>query len=87
MRNSRFGDCLDWSDCVHFAAHITPLKIGKRDRDYLGAILVREGLAWAFVRYSRDDAEQEAKAKADRLGIHAHDCEPAWEWRASQRSR
>ncbi len=53
----------------------------------LGAILVREGLAWAFVRYSRDYVEQEALAKADRRGIHAHDCEPAWEWRASQRSR
>jgi len=23
-------------------------------------------------------------AKADRLGIHAHGCEPAWEWRAQQ---
>jgi endonuclease YncB( thermonuclease family) len=53
----------------------------------LGAILVREGLAWAFVRYSGDYVEQEALAKADRRGIHAHDCVPAWEWRASQRSR
>lgn len=29
----------------------------------LGAILVREGLAWAFVRYSRDYVELEARAK------------------------
>ena len=51
----------------------------------LGAILVREGLAWAFVRYSSDYVDQEAKAKAERLGIHAHGCTPAWEWRAQQR--
>jgi hypothetical protein len=29
----------------------------------LGAIMVREGLAWAFVRYSRDYVEQFAKAR------------------------
>jgi endonuclease YncB( thermonuclease family) len=48
----------------------------------LGAILVREGLAVAFVRYSADYVSQEAKAKADRLGVHVHDCQPAWEWRS-----
>ena len=52
----------------------------------LGAIMVREGMAWAFVRYSRDYVDQEAQAKADRRGVHAHDCTPAWEWRASIRS-
>src|SRR5215216_2420072 len=51
----------------------------------LGAIMVREGLAWAFVRYSSDYVGQEAKAKADRLGVHAHGCAPAWEWRAERR--
>lgn len=51
----------------------------------LGAIMVREGLAWAFVRYSRDYVDQEAKAKADRLGVHAHDCQLPWEWRAKLR--
>jgi endonuclease YncB( thermonuclease family) len=53
----------------------------------LGAVLVREGLAWAFVRYSRDYVGEEARAKADRLGVHAHGCQPAWEWRAQQRAR
>lgn len=48
----------------------------------LGAILVREGLAWAFVRYSRDYVQLEAMAKTDRRGIHAHGCESAWAWRA-----
>lgn len=51
----------------------------------LGAILVSEGLAWAFVRYSSDYVRQEERAKAAGLGVHAHDCTPAWEWRARQR--
>ena len=38
----------------------------------LGAIMVREGLAWAFFRYSGDYVSQEAKAKAGRLGVHEH---------------
>jgi endonuclease YncB( thermonuclease family) len=53
----------------------------------LGAILVREGLAWAFVRYSSDYVGQQGKAKGERRGVHAHDCVPAWEWRAQQRAR
>lgn len=51
----------------------------------LGAILAREGLAWAFVRYSGDYAGEEARARADRLGVHAHGCQPPWEWRAERR--
>jgi len=51
----------------------------------LGAIMVREGMAWAFVRYSRDYVGQESRARADRLGVHAHGCTVAWEWRAQQR--
>lgn len=51
----------------------------------LGALMVRQGMAWAFTRYSLDYVDQEAKAKAERLGVHAHDCQPAWEWRARQR--
>lgn len=49
------------------------------------AAMVRAGMAWAFVKYSGDYVREEAQAKADRLGIHAHGCEPAWEWRAEQR--
>jgi endonuclease YncB( thermonuclease family) len=54
--------------------------------DDLGATMVRLGQAWAFVRYSRDYVEQETKAKADKLGVHAHPCVPAWEWRAQLRA-
>lgn len=51
----------------------------------LGAIMVREGMAWAFVRYSRDYVDQETRAKAAGLGVHAHECLPPWEWRAANR--
>lgn len=53
----------------------------------LGATMVRLGMAWAFVQYSRDYVEQETKAKADKLGVHAHQCAPAWEWRAAVRGK
>lgn len=52
----------------------------------LGALMVRSGMAWAFVRYSSDYVEQEARAKAAGLGVHAHGCAPAWEWRAGKRT-
>jgi hypothetical protein len=47
--------------------------------------MVREGLAWAFVRYSRDYVDEYAKAASERRGVHAHGCRPAWEWRAQRR--
>jgi len=51
----------------------------------LGALMVREGMAWAFMRYSSDYVGQEANAKAAQRGVHGHGCAPAWEWRAQQR--
>jgi endonuclease YncB( thermonuclease family) len=47
--------------------------------------MVQVGMAWAFVRYSRDYVDVEAQAKAENLGVHARSCVPAWEWRARQR--
>ena len=52
----------------------------------LGADMVSAGMALAFVRYSRDYAELEAAAKSAGLGVHAHDCVAAWEWRARTRA-
>lgn len=40
----------------------------------LGAIMVSEGVAWAFVRYSFDYVGQEAKAKDEQLGVHVPLC-------------
>lgn len=56
----------------------------RADGSDLGAAMVRAGHAWAFVRYSRDYVEQEREARAEGLGVHAHGCQPAWEWRASR---
>src|SRR5262245_1415530 len=44
--------------------------ICKADGSDLGAAMVRLGMAWAFVRYSRDYVDQEAKARAEKLGVH-----------------
>ena len=57
----------------------------RADGEDIQAWMVRLGMAWAFVKYSHDYVEQEAKAKRDNLGIHAHGCTPAWEWRAQRR--
>lgn len=51
----------------------------------VGAVLVREGLAWAFVRYSDQYAADEQLAKQKKLGIHGRNCMPAWEWRAARK--
>ena len=51
----------------------------------LGADMVADGHAWAFVRYSRDYVEEEREAAAVRAGIHGHTCQPAWQWRSERR--
>ncbi|HQT14852.1 MAG: hypothetical protein B7Y08_18700 [Rhodospirillales bacterium 24-66-33] len=51
----------------------------------LGATMVRDGYAWAFVKYTGDYVGQEAQAKGGRIGVHGHDCALAWEWRAATR--
>jgi endonuclease YncB( thermonuclease family) len=48
--------------------------------------MVREGFAWAFTRFSVDYVEQQEDARRANRGVHAHDCVPAWEWRAQQRA-
>ena len=53
----------------------------------LGAIMVRDGYAWAFVRYSSDYVDQEERAKAGAAGVHGHGCVPAWEWRQQERGK
>jgi endonuclease YncB( thermonuclease family) len=45
------------------------------------AEMVRNGMALAFVRYSRDYVALEEQARAEGLGMHAHGCEKPWDWR------
>lgn len=51
----------------------------------INAAMVRDGMALAFTRYSMDYVSQEAAARRERKGLHAHDCPPPWEWRARNR--
>ncbi len=44
--------------------------------------MVRDGMAWAFVRYSSDYAALEREARAARRGVFAAENTPPWEFRA-----
>jgi endonuclease YncB( thermonuclease family) len=57
-------------------------RAGGRD---LGADMVADGHASAFVRYSRDYVDEEREAAAVKAGIHGHTCQPAWLGRAERR--
>ena len=50
----------------------------------LQAELVRQGLAWAFVRYSHDYVSIEAEARAAHRGIWQADTQTAWDYRATR---
>ncbi len=48
----------------------------------INAKMVRDGLAWAFVRYSKSYVKQERLARAEKIGIwSARPAEPAWVYR------
>jgi len=47
----------------------------------LNAAMVREGLAWAFVKYSQTYVPEEAEARSSRVGIWRGEAEPAWVYR------
>lgn len=49
------------------------------------AEMVRQGMAWAYLRYSLDYLPQENAAKAEKIGMHGHGCARAWEWRKERK--
>lgn len=53
----------------------------------LGRALVEEGLAWAFVRYSKVYVAEEGKAQAARLGIWQGAAEAPWDYRENRWAR
>ncbi|WP_421906062.1 thermonuclease family protein [Mameliella sp.] len=53
----------------------------------IGAIMIRDGFAWAFVKYSDVYVADEALARSERLGIWRHDSQPPWEYRAQRWAR
>lgn len=50
----------------------------------LNAEMVRQGLAWAFVRYSRSYVAHEQIARRHKIGIWSGTATPAWDYRAGQ---
>jgi endonuclease YncB( thermonuclease family) len=48
----------------------------------LNAEMVRNGLAWAYVRYSQRYAALEAEARSRIVGVWAGRAEPPWSYRA-----
>ncbi len=56
----------------------------RADGEDIGAAMVREGLAWAFVRYDDVYTPEERAAKAARRGVWSGPSTPAWELRAAR---
>ena len=50
----------------------------------INAWMVRQGFAWAFVRYSQAYVAEEAAAKAAGLGVWQAETQPPWEYRAQR---
>ncbi len=48
----------------------------------INAQMVRDGLAWAFVKYSHTYVREEAQARAEGVGIWQAETLPAWEFRS-----
>lgn len=55
------------------------------DGQDINAAMVRQGYAWAYLRFSWAYAIEEMLARYERVGIWQGDARPAWEYRASRR--
>ena len=55
--------------------------------EQLNARIVRDGLAWAFVRYSRDYVDLEAEARARQVGVWQAPSEAPWDYREKRWQR
>lgn len=52
----------------------------------VNALMVRDGLAWAYRKYSRDYEQQEGEARTARRGLWGDsDPVPPWDWRRARR--
>jgi endonuclease YncB( thermonuclease family) len=55
-------------------------------KDDLQAMMVGAGWAWAYTAFSDQYVDAERRAAARGVGVHAHHCQPPWEWRALKRA-
>jgi len=51
------------------------------DQQDVNAWMVRQGLAWAFIKYSTSYVKEEAEAKSLRIGVWQGEATPPWEYR------
>jgi endonuclease YncB( thermonuclease family) len=51
----------------------------------IGGEMVKRGLAWAYTRYSVRYVPEEARARVERVGVHARTCTLPADWRAQNR--
>lgn len=51
----------------------------------VGSEMVRAGYAYAYTHYSKRYIVEEAFAKAEGRGVHAHACQLPWEWRRAHK--
>lgn len=54
----------------------------KVDGQDLSAAMAEAGMAWSYAPQTQDYTVQESNAMILVLGVHAHDCMKAWEWRS-----
>jgi endonuclease YncB( thermonuclease family) len=54
----------------------------KVDGQDLSAAMAGAGMAWSYTAQTTDYTVQESNAMIGVLGVHAHDCMKAWEWRS-----
>jgi len=50
----------------------------------VNAEMIREGMAWAFRKYSKAYLDEEHLARRAGDGLWAHPCQPAWDYRANR---
>lgn len=50
----------------------------------VNARMVREGMAWAFRKYSEDYSSLEDDARGEHIGVWRHETVPPWEYRSHQ---
>lgn len=53
----------------------------------INGVMIDEGLAWAFVRFSNDYSEQEAMARKAGVGLWQGEAQPAWDYRDDRWAR
>ena len=58
--------------------------LGRQD---VNAWMVRQGYAWAFVKYSTSYVREEAQARAEHVGIWQGEATPPWDYREQRWAR